>query len=153
MVKYRTLTTVELEALKDEFIKFLVLNGISAQDWVDIKDNQPVISSGLINAFSDVVFEGIVRKVTFLEFIDSSGLKVFKCDECEITLIGLDYISQETLDFYSLIDRIKVQPDSFKIYKTSKKYHPDRNTEIFKMISSGATTADKTWFETLEKLC
>ncbi len=155
MVKYRCLTSLELEALQDEFVKFLVLNGVSAQDWLNIREHQPAITNGFIDAFSDVVFEGIVRKVTFLEFVDKSGLKVFKCDDAEITLIGLDNVSQDMIDFsnfIALIDRIKAQPNSFKIYKTSKKYYPERNTEIFKMISNGAMTADQTWFETLESL-
>lgn len=156
MVKYRTLNNVELEALQEEFIKFLVLNGISAQDWVTIKESQPLVSSGLIDAFSDVVFEGIVRKVNYLEYSDQSGLKVFKCDLDEITLIGLDNISNISIDFSDqniLIGHVKSHPDSFTIFKTTKKYFPDRSTEIFKMISSGAVVSDKTWYETLDKLC
>lgn len=156
MAKYRTLNAVELEALEGEFIKFLVLNGISAQDWIKIKESQPLVTNGLIDAFSDVVFEGIIRKVDYLEYSDQSSLKVFKCDEKKITLIGLENISNVTMDFRDLnllFERVQSHPDSFTIFKTSKQYNPDRSTEIFKMISSGAIVTNKNWYETLETLC
>jgi Family of unknown function (DUF6495) len=156
MAKYRALNSIELEALQEDFIKFLVLNGITAQDWLSIKENQPLVSNGLIEAFSDVVFEGIVRKVDYLEYSDPSGFKIFKCDVDEITLIGLENVSNVPNDFRDLnlfFEHVRTHPESFTIFKTSKKYFPDKSTEIFKMISSGAIVSNKTWYETLEKMC
>lgn len=156
MAKYRSLTAVELEALKDEFIKFLVLNGISAQDWISIRDNQFDKTSRLIDSFSDVIFEDIVKKVRFLEFFDKAGLKIFKCDETQITLIGLENISTKNIDFNKtdlLLEEMKAHPELFRIYKTSKKYYPERNIEIFNMISTGAAVTNQSWYETLSKLC
>lgn len=156
MAKYRVLNSVELEALEDDFVKFLVLNGITAQDWISIKESQPLVTNGLIEAFSDVVFEGIIRKTEYLEYADKSGLKVFKCADEKITLTGLDHLSSEDIDyndFEKLSIAISNHPDRFTIYKTSKPYNPNRGTEIFKMISSGAVATDSKLFELLEKLC
>jgi len=156
MAKYRLLNSVELEALQDDFIKFLVLNGITAQDWISIKESQPLITNGLIEAFSDVVFEGIIRKTEYLEYADKSGIKVFKCEAEKITLVGLDHLANEEIDysdFEKLSHAMSNRPDAFTIYKISKPYNPNRSTEIFKMISSGAVATDSKLFELLEKLC
>ena len=40
MTKYRRLTLEELEELQKEFVDFLVINGITAEDWVKLKDNE-----------------------------------------------------------------------------------------------------------------
>ena len=40
MPKYRLLTQDELNELEHEFINYLVLNGITAEDWEDIKKSK-----------------------------------------------------------------------------------------------------------------
>ena len=79
-----------------------------------------------------------------------------KCVDEKITLIGLDHLSSEDIDyndFEKLSIAIANRPEAFTIYKTSKPYNPNRSTEIFKMISSGAVATDSKLFELLEKLC
>ena len=41
MVKYRALTHEELESMEKEFIDFLVLNGITGEDWEKLKNEKP----------------------------------------------------------------------------------------------------------------
>ena len=41
MLKYRRLSKEELEALEDEFVKFLSAQSISAPDWQNIKSQNP----------------------------------------------------------------------------------------------------------------
>ena len=41
MPKYRLLTLEELQELEKEFVEYLVLNGITADDWEKIKKENP----------------------------------------------------------------------------------------------------------------
>ena len=59
-MKYRRLTLEELEPLENEFIDFLVVNGIIADDWRHLLAHDLEKSNQIIDAFSEVVFEGIM---------------------------------------------------------------------------------------------
>ena len=50
-MKYHVIPVNELEKLEDDFIKFLVVNGITADDWIAIKENEPVNADKIINQF------------------------------------------------------------------------------------------------------
>ena len=66
-MKYRVLSTKELEPLKDDFIKFLSANTITGEDWTKIKSNKPNQASKLIEIFSDIVWEKSLEKIKYLE--------------------------------------------------------------------------------------
>jgi len=50
-MKYTRIPTDELEKLEDEFVNFLVMNGIIADDWVAIKENEPLNANEIVNQF------------------------------------------------------------------------------------------------------
>ena len=50
-MKYHVIPVNELEKLEDDFIKFLVVNGITADDGIAIKENEPVNADKIINQF------------------------------------------------------------------------------------------------------
>ena len=54
-MKYTRIPSDELEKLEDEFVNFLVVNGITADDWVAIKENEPMNAAEIVDQFSDVV--------------------------------------------------------------------------------------------------
>jgi len=60
MPKYRILSSEELELLEKEFIEFLVINGITADEWQKIKASEPEKTKKFIELFSDVVFEKLM---------------------------------------------------------------------------------------------
>ena len=51
-MKYERISKVELEKMEKEFIDFLVVNGITAADWVLIKENEPLTADKIINNIS-----------------------------------------------------------------------------------------------------
>lgn len=150
-MKFRMLTAEELDELRDDFVKFLIVNGIDAEEWQRLKSDSPHKASDILASFSDFVFTRVVDRIEYLEFLDPTGLKIFKCDEDKIHLIGVDgdkpYTQSE-----SLLEALKSGTSGFKIYRQSKSYKPDRATEIFRMIQSGASASDASWFEILDKL-
>ena len=59
-MKFRRLTNEELQELEKEFVQFLVSNTVTADDWEKIKEDNPERAEGLIEIFSDIVFEKVI---------------------------------------------------------------------------------------------
>lgn len=151
MAKYRVLTSEELRELEDEFIKFLVLNGIVADDWNKLKKD-PEKADRMIDLFSDVVFEKILREITHLAHYSKSSIKIFFCAEDQIHLIGVD-TEDPSIDFTSTADRTSIADPStadLKIYHASKAYTPDREMELFNMLQNGSVKTDGKLYASLE---
>ena len=66
-LKYKRLSIEQLKELEKEFVDFLVVNGILAEDWLKLKETDPDKAEQMVDLFSDVVFEGILRKTDFIE--------------------------------------------------------------------------------------
>ena len=78
--------------VEKEFINFLVVNGISANDWVSVKENEPLTADKIINQFSDVVWESILRSTKYLNKIENKISYFFECNSEEINLIIINKI-------------------------------------------------------------
>lgn len=150
-MKYRILTQEELKPLEKEFISFLVVLGISPQEWMALKKSDPLRVTKLVEDFSDVIFDKIIQKLLYLEIHDASGLKLFKCESDQIYLIGIE----SPKPFKSVDDMIhymSIDVDAFQIFYTSKAYYPDRSMELFNMIQDGALVSNGSWYEKMMAL-
>ncbi len=149
-MKYRRLSKEELNNLEKEFIDFLVINGIAADDWQSIKKDRVEDADAIIDQFSDVVFEGIMRKTHYLEFHAKHDVKTFHCQSDKIILMGLE--APEGLDLTDkeqLSVATKNPPKGVKIYTTEKSYDKSRETEIYEMISKGCEISDGKLYKAL----
>ena len=88
-MKYTRLTKEQLEELHKEFINFLATQSITADEWEDIKKNKPEVAEQEIDVFSDLVWEGVLKKAKYLENISAQHMYLFHLDEKQIELIGL----------------------------------------------------------------
>lgn len=157
-MKYRRLELTELEVLEKEFIQFLAANHITAPDWEKIKKEDHEQMNGLLDIFSDVVFDKTLEKLEYLEFIAPDDIKTFFCDKDQIYLLGLKHQSGRTVNFQEidlsndLIELIKDSSISFEIYSAEKSYQPERKQELFRMIESGCLISrEGTLYKTLDK--
>ena len=146
-VKYRQLTQKELKEFEKEFIDFLVVNGITADEWVDLKSNDKEKAELIIDKFSDVIFESILRKVNYLEFISAKSIKCFQCVKDKMVLVGIDAPKNSNIDFTK---SIPTTFDDLEVYTTEKSYLKQRELELFNLIESGAQISRGEWFK---KLC
>lgn len=124
-MKYTRIVKEELEKLENEFVDFLVVNGIVAEDWIAIKENEPLKADEIVNQFSDVVWEIILRSTDYLDKIESNVAYYFKCDLEEITMIKVTKIGTKT-----------------EHQKATKAYMKNREVELFEMIQNGCTISD-----------
>ncbi|NNJ56082.1 MAG: hypothetical protein HKP14_08115 [Bacteroidia bacterium] len=133
-MKYKRLPKEELNNLEKEFIEFLVINGISAEDWIKIKDEEHETAEDLIDQFSDVVWEGVLRKTNYLVKLENQIAYYFKCDPDDIHLIRVTEVNGKAIQEVA-----------------SKKYIKVRETEIFEMIENGCEISDSNSYEMLSQ--
>ncbi len=152
---FRRLTTEELVPLEKKFIQFLVSNTITGDDWANMKERRPEQAMGLIDIFSDIVFEETLKKVFFLKQTTPKKLNLFHFKEETIELIGLEAAENTAIDFTeneNWLKNLQNTEGGVYFFKTEKKYTEQREITIFKMLENGARITDNYLFETMQKL-
>jgi Family of unknown function (DUF6495) len=152
MPKYRHLKYEELQELQKEFIDFLVLNSITADDWVKMKVNEPDKAATLLELFSDVVFESIARKINFLELRIPKNLISCQCLENRLVIVGMKAPVKGDADFtdQDYIQQAFLNPPSeLKVYTTERTYEKSREEDLFALTEAGYVITDGKLFKTL----
>lgn len=155
MQKYRRLQNSELAEFEKEFISFLVVNGIQANEWVQLKEDEPDKAEKIIEQFSDVVYESVLRKTMFIEHVAADSIKCFQCLENEIVLVGLDAKTGSGINFLgeqTLESIILNNIDQLSVFQTRKKYLKNREEEMFDLLSSGANLSKGKLFKQISLL-
>jgi hypothetical protein len=152
-VKFRRLSIEELELFQEEFIQFLIVNGIVASEWEQLKKENSAAVDIWIDQFSDIVLEKSLLKISYLEYREKNQLLFFKCADEEIELASihseeLDLLTIKSDDLSSNLNHLSGINLMFK----NKPYKPNRAEEVFRMLQSGALITDGKLFETLKHL-
>lgn len=148
MPKYRHLTKEELDALQKEFVEFLVVNGITADKWTTIKEHNIEVAEEIIEQFSDVVWEGVLRKAKFLELKNPKELLTFQCLPDKLILMGMKVKDPDVdITTQSGFEQLKQDKLATTFYTSEKKYFKKREEELFEMIQNGCEIADGTLFK------
>lgn len=150
MAKYQRLTSEELQSLEKEFVNFMVLNGITGEDWIRMKNEEPEKSDEMIDIFSDMIWESTLQNMVYLDHVTKHSIKCFFCSAEKIMLVGMD--SSET-DLTQLdLDGIRtgeVLPSDIKVYTTDKSYAKKREEEIYDMLGWGCQRSDGQLYKTI----
>ncbi|WP_460218508.1 DUF6495 family protein [Psychroserpens sp. MEBiC05023] len=140
-MKYSRLSKEQFEELHQEFINFLATQSITAKEWADIKANKPEIAEQELDVFSDLIWEGVLSKVQYLEHISPQQMHLFHCSEKQMRLIALKIknadIDITTKDGYAWF-RDNLMSDDIEFFTASKDYSKDKNQDKFKLIQEGA---------------
>ncbi|WP_378187761.1 DUF6495 family protein [Aquimarina sp. W85] len=154
-MKYTRLTKEQLEELHPEFINFLATQSITAEEWKEIKTNRPEVAEEEIDVFSDLVWEGVLEKATFLEHFSKDQIHLFKLLPNEMRLIAIkvenntiDITTQEGYDWL----RQNLLDDSVLFYNATKSYSEDKNLDKFKIIQQGASITKGDLYRYFEKI-
>ncbi len=150
MPKYRLLTSDELENLKEDFVDFLVVNGIDAEEWTKLKSNNPDKAQHIIAQFSDVVFEKILRQKMYLIHRTEHSMSCFHFQEKQAVMIGVKCIKGKLVLDANLSASL-LQGDC-ELITGEKKYTQQRELEIFDMIKKGAELTEGEWYKKLALL-
>ena len=152
MPKYRLLNHEELMEFEKEFIDYLIVNGITAPDWQSIKTEKPEEAVKIIGLFSDVIFEGSMRKVKFLEIRKPKEVQCFQCHDKKIILVAMQASPDLDIDFTSnegLMEAMTNPPKGLEVFTSEKENDEPREEELFRMTMRGATVTDGKLFKAL----
>ncbi|MGB5555356.1 MAG: DUF6495 family protein [Flavobacteriaceae bacterium] len=154
-MKYRRLTKEQLEELHPEFIKFLATQSVTAEEWQTIKQETPKVAEDEIDVFSDLIWEGVLAKVVYLENISTNQMHLFHCSQKEMKLISvkimnpdIDLMTKMGFDWF----KKNWQSDFVEYLTASKAYSKEPKSDKFKLIEQGAAITKGElyqWFESV----
>lgn len=146
MPKYRLLTIDELKEFEKEFVDFLVVNGIEPEKWEELKENDPSSVDKIIELFSDVILESVLRKVNFIQLKSKKYVHAIQCLGDKMISIALEDSAPES-EKSGAEDK---RENSLSIYKSEKAYVENREKEIFDLIQKGYQISDGDLFKKLQ---
>lgn len=140
-MKYARLTKEQLEEMHQEFINFLASQSITADEWEDIKANKPEAAEQELDVFSDLIWEGVLNKVEYLEHFSPNQIFLFQITAATINLIAIK-VENEAIDIttregYGWL-QANLMDETVNIYTSTKAISDDRNKDIFALIKQGA---------------
>lgn len=154
-MKYTRLTQEQFEALHQEFANFLATQAIDAKEWKKLKENKPEVAEQELDVFSDLVWEGALNKVNYVENSSPKQLFLFHFapETIELLLIknsnpSVDLTTLEGLEWLQK----NMHDEAVEFYTSSKGYSDDSNSDKFKLIQQGSVISDGTLFNTLKVL-
>ena len=154
-MKYTRLTKEQFEELNQEFINFLSTQSITANEWKEIKEQKPEVAEEELDIFSDLVWEGVLSKVDYLENIAPQHMYLFNAGETQLRLIGLK-IKREEIDLSTKEGfawlRENLMSDEVELFNADKSVETDKNKKIFELIKQGSTITKGELFKYFDDL-
>ena len=157
-MKFRRLSIEELKELEGEFIQFLAANTITGPDWEQLKKQEPAKAENLLDMFSNIVFEKIVKGIAYMEYKIKDDIKTFHCLPDKIIMNGLRIEGETEVDLRTnippqeLMQQVHEAGAKMQIYSAEKAYKPDREQELFRMLEGGAQISrDGMLFKAIEE--
>jgi len=154
-MKYTRLTKEQLEELHQEFINFLAAQSITGEEWEALKKNSPEVAEDELDVFSDLIWEGVLSKVRFVENISAQQMHLFELLEKEMKLISIkvmnpdiDLRTKEGFDWF----KKNYQSDFVEYLTASKAYSKDRNLDRFNLIQQGAVITKGELYQWFDQL-
>lgn len=154
-MKYSRLTKEQFEELHQEFINFLATQSITADEWADLKMFKPEVAEQELDVFSDLVWEGVLGRVNYLEHISPQQMHLFHLKEDIMQLIAIKF-KNESIDLTTSEGfewfRSNLLDDSVEFLTANKSYSEDKPLDKFKLIQQGAVITKGDLFRYFEKL-
>lgn len=154
-MKYSRLSKEQFEELHQEFINFLATQSITADEWKEIKANKPQVAEQELDVFSDLIWEGVLRRVQYIEHISPRQLHLFHFTEADMRLIALkinndeeDLTTSEGFQWF----RDNLLSDAVEFYTSRKDYSDDPSADKFKLIEQGGNITKGELFNYFENL-
>ncbi|MCE2611876.1 DUF6495 family protein [Flavobacteriaceae bacterium D16] len=140
-MKYTRLTKEQFTELNQEFINFLATQSITASEWEALKAEKPEVAEQELDIFSDLIWEGVLNRVEYLENISAQNMHLFWLTEKEMKLISVKVRNPE-IDLTTSVGfgwfKKNWQSDYIDYLTASKAYSKDQNQDKFDLIKQGA---------------
>ena len=131
-MKYRRLSSEELQEMEQEFIQYLVSNGIDAADWKKIQKTEE--AETWILGFSEAVLQKALEGINYLEFRSSHEARFIECGKEGMRLVAMTS-SEVDLTKPEEVALVMQKPGKIELFKGQKKYTKEREIELFEMTT------------------
>ena len=155
LMKYRKLSLEELEELKSEFINFLAVNGIAADDWQRIQKVDQAKHDEMVEDFSDMVMEKVLSNIKYLEYKTSNSIMLFACKEDKMALTSINIKEGTGVEFDDaksieiLLSTDEVNDGTLSFFRTEKTYQKERTKEVFDLTEQGCMVVTEDYYNNL----
>jgi len=150
-MEYKRLSTEQFEALHQEFATFLAANSIDKKEWDQLKKLNTTQAENLLDGFSDLVWNDVLRKNLYVEHLNPQHLFLFECldEQMNLVLVQSEVKNQDftSPDGFRWLEA-NLQSDSITLFQSQKKYQ-NRNHDIFDLIQKGARITEGTYFKSI----
>jgi len=140
-MKYSRLSKEQFGELRQEFVNFLATQSITADEWTTLKKEKPAVAEEELDVFSDLIWEGVLAKVKYLENISERHMHLFELTDKEMKLISVKILNPE-IDLRTKVGfgwfKRNFQSDFVEYLTASKAYSDDKNQDKFTLIQQGA---------------
>ena len=148
-MSFRKLTEDELEELKEEFVQYLVANGVDALLWEQLKKDDTEKAEFFVQQFSNIVLRKSLEKIEYLEHRTPSDVKLFYCGKETIDLIAL---KSSVVDLTNMAEFNTEDFKDIEIFKATKPYSKNREIELFEMTEKGCQITSHTLYDLLKPM-
>jgi hypothetical protein len=137
-MKYSRLSLQDLQDLETEFVEFLVLNGIPAEDWEELKKQDLDKVEQVIDHFSDVIWESVLRKTEIVEHRRKEKLTICRVENGKLVTL-LIRSSDPELDFTKPADLKTVFEDVNKhvVSLQTDEIEKSEPEQLFELLEVG----------------
>jgi len=158
-LKYKRLSNAELGELKKDFIDFLASQSITAPDWQKMISDEPDRCHGIIEVFSDIVYEKSLERIKCLELKKDHHWQVMFFGEKDAEMIALKLPEDSKFSFTSprfnqMLSAGKVTLEDMKaeIFTGKKSFKEERSMEVFLEMERGGVPCSEALWILLRKL-
>ena len=153
-MKYRMLTTEEMEIFNEDFKHFAIANGVSNEEWVEMNQSDKEKATKLVGLFSDTVLQKVYEKIKFIEHRSAASCLVFRLNPNNIDLISLNAKSEKVdlSTVESIHDALVNYPSELSVFRSQKNYSKVREEEIHEMLTQGCVNSSEAFWIMLEKV-
>lgn len=151
-MKYRMLSTDELQHLEPELKQFLIVNGIDGDTWRKLNQEEPDKAVKLVEVFSDSVLQRVYERVRFLEHRSNQSCMVFRMEADHIQLIAIQAEEGDLSTADGIHLALRDNPEKLNIFKSRKDYNRSRELEIHTLLEQGCIHSSESFWDFLQQL-
>lgn len=153
-MKYRILTKEEMQIFDEDFKHFMITNGVTNEEWIEMNISDIPKATALVELFSDTVLQKVYEKLQFIEFRSEDACMIFHCKKENMELISLNKKSGSSnlSTPESIHEALSKNPDELSIFKTEKAYNESRENEMHQLFEKGCFVSSQEFWDALEVL-
>jgi|GEM_PF-312811 len=150
-MKYRILTKEEMQVFDEDFKHFMITNGVTNEEWIEMNVSNVSKATALVELFSDTVLQKVYEKLQFIEFRSDDTCMIFHCKKENMELISLNKIAGN-LNLStpeSIHIALSKNPEELSIFKTEKAYNESREMEMHQLFEKGCFVSSQEFWDAL----